>query len=102
MDNPELKKLMAAYFHQDFDEVHGGVWETVDAYVRADPVRASLLPAEIDRVLQELPTEDEVDRYLDGLGCQYLAAPEDGGYRGWLTEIARRVSEATRAAGRQP
>ena len=102
METPLLKRLLRAYFHQDFFEVHGGVWETVDAFVADDPEGASLLPAEIVWVLDHYPSENEVDLYLDELGCQYGPQPGDGGYRGWLTEIARRVTEATRAAGRQP
>ena len=95
MQTPELRQLMAAYFHQDFMDVHGGVWEAVDAFVRVDPGRAGALLSEIELVLRELPTEPEVDMYLDQLGCEYWAPPEEGGYRGWLTEIARRVAAAT-------
>lgn len=102
MKTPRLKEMMGAYFHEDFFEVHGGVWETVDAYVTDDPIDASKLPNEIDWTLEQYPDEQDLRKYVRGLGCSYRVQPEDGGYRGWLTEIARRVTEATRAAGRQP
>ena len=67
------------------------------------PINASKLPNEIDWTLEHYPDEQDLPQVCaSGLGCSYRLQPEDGGYRGWLTEIARRVTEATRAAGRQP
>jgi len=87
---------MGSYFHQDFFLVHGGVWEAVQAFIDDDPDDARLLPGEIATVLTHFPDEASLERYLDDLGCAYRAQAQDGGYRGWLTEIARRVEAATR------
>ena len=85
---------MGAYFHQDFYEAYGGVWETVDAYVADDP-RREQLPDEIGWALEHYPDEEDLRQYVFDLGCEYRVQPEDNGYRGWLTEIARRVEAAT-------
>ena len=95
MKTPRLKELMRAYFHQDFYAAYGGMWETVDAYVADDPVDSSKLPDEIGWALEHYPHEDELRQYVLELGCEYRVQPEDNGYRGWLTEIARRVEAAT-------
>ncbi len=50
---------------------------------------------EIDQVLDEMPTEDTVDSFLKSLGSCYTTTPEEGGYRGWLTEVSLRVAAAT-------
>lgn len=93
MNTPVLQHLMAAYFHQDFFHDYGGVWEPVDAFVREDPSDTDQLVAEIKAVVKRFD-EDELGAYVDNLGAYYVPQPEDGGYRGWLTEIARRVEAA--------
>ncbi len=98
MKTPALRHLMGAYFHQDFFVSYGGVWETLEQFTRDAPEEAELLPREIGLVLDTHATEAEVEAFLNELGCEYLVQPDDGGYRGWLTEIARRI----RAAAGQP
>ena len=51
MRTPALKRLLSAYFHQDFHLMDGGVWERVDAFISEDPEDAHALPTEINRVL---------------------------------------------------
>lgn len=97
MTDSALDYLLGTYFHQDFFEDYGDEWGALDAFMRLDAHLVSALPDEIDRLLATHPTEDALDDYLNDLGCEYLAGPEDGGYRGWLTEVARRVREATSA-----
>ena len=90
-----LAYFMSNYFHQDFDQEFGDEWGAVDAFIRADPHLAPAVPADIDQLLATHTDEATLDSYLSNLGCEYRADPEDGGYRGWLTEVARRVREAT-------
>ena len=85
---------MGAYFHQDFYESYGGVWETVDQFIHDAPNNAARVPDEVRQVLKRYDTDEQVEAFLDQVGCEYLAQPGDGGYRGWLTEIARRVESA--------
>jgi hypothetical protein len=86
-----IETLMKAYFHQDFREVHGGVWETVDAFVRDNPRNASRVIEEVPELLKSLPTDEQVDYWLDSLGCEYRFENHEGGSRQWLREIASRV-----------
>jgi hypothetical protein len=92
MNTPALEHLMGAYFHQDFHDLYGGVWQTLEAFVIDSPDEAARLPEEIALALSAHSSDDALERYLDQLGCEYRPQPGDGGYRGWLEEIARRVS----------
>jgi len=94
MDDTLLHQLMGAYFHEDFHDVYGGVWQTVDAFIADDPAESAQLPNEIAWALTKFSTEEAMESYLTSLGCSYQPQPGEGGYRGWLTEIARRVSAA--------
>jgi hypothetical protein len=94
MQTPALDYLLGAYFHQDFFDEHGGVWETVDAFIANDPHRAEQVSVEIDQLLAE-STEEEIVKHVDGAGSAYAADWDGGTYRGWLTGIADRVRRAT-------
>lgn len=95
MQTPALKHLMSGYFHQDFALVHGSPSDTVAAFVRDAPEEALDLSHEIESILAQLPSDQDVERYLEQLGCEYFAQPEDGGYRGWLNSIAKQVRRTT-------
>ena len=90
MSRLAIETLMKAYFHQDFREVHGGMWQTVDAFVRDDPSDAGRVIVEVPELLSRLTTDAEVDTYLDSLGW-YRFETHEGGSREWLREIAQRV-----------
>ena len=94
MQTPSLEHLMSAYFHQDWYEEHGDEWANLQDFVEGEPELAPRLPIEIEQVLAHLPTDDRVDAYLRSLGSYYTTTPEEGGYRGFLQEIARRVQTA--------
>ena len=91
MDELALESLFKAYFHQDFYEVYGGVWETVDAFVRDDPIDARRILDEVPHVLDRHPSDEDVRRYLTSVGCSYRSELHDGGSREWLREISRHV-----------
>lgn len=94
MNTPALAHLMGAYFHQDFHDLYGGVWQTLAAFTSDSPVEAAELPREIARVLNAYESDHEIEGYLDRLGCEYRPEAGQGGYRAWLEDIARRVSVA--------
>ena len=96
MGTPALAHLMGAYFHLDWaEEFDGDPWRAVGAYLAGTPDLAPELAGEIGGVLESNPSDDEVQRYLASLGSCFTPTAAEGGYRGWLTEVARRVSEAT-------
>ncbi len=90
-----LDYFLSNYFHQDFNEDFGDQWGALDSFLEHEQEQAVAVPSEVKQLLATHPTEDELDVYLTDLGCEYRASAEDGGYRGWLTEIARRVEAAT-------
>ena len=96
METPALEHLVGAYFHLDWaDEFDDDPWRALDAFISGTPDLAPRVPEEVSALLRELPTDDEVGAYLAALGSAFTPSREDSGYRGWLTEVARRVREAT-------
>ncbi|MGA8258271.1 MAG: contact-dependent growth inhibition system immunity protein [Nocardioides sp.] len=89
---PTLKYLMECYYHQDFYEFDGTEWGALDEFLSRDSSLAPKLPAEIAVVLAHVETESELADFVAQLGAQVHWDDTPGGYRGWLAEIARRVS----------
>jgi len=94
VQTPALENLLGAYFHQDWFDEHGDEWATLDDFIDGEPALAPLLPGEIRQLLAEHADEASLEARLFSLGSCYVTSPTEGGYRGWLTEIARRVTAA--------
>jgi hypothetical protein len=94
MTTTPLEYLLGSYFHQDLHEVYGDEWGALDQFIVNDPHRLAGLPEEIDGLLASKVSEGELREYVTAVGAEFRPGGE-GGYRGWLTEIARRVREAT-------
>ena len=92
---PAFWQFAGAYLHQDWPDEYGDPWRALEAFITDEPALAQVLPHEIERALQEHGSENELASFVAGQGGFYVPRPEDGGYRGWLTEVARRVREAT-------
>ena len=97
MEAPALTYLLETFFHQDFHQVYGSVWDTVDTFVARYPDLAPDVPGEVERVLASLASEAEIEEFVTSTGCEYMPQPEDHGYRGWLAELADRVEAALAA-----
>jgi hypothetical protein len=94
METPALYQLMGGYLHQDFDVV-GDLDDNIDLFASDSPALAALLPREVESVLETYTTEDELEAFCDRMGCEVVPLEGEGGYRGWLTQIAERVRLAT-------
>ena len=92
-ESPALWHLMGAYLHQDY-AYDGTIDENIALYVVESPDLAPALPAEVDRALREFPSEQDLETFLDDLGCEVFP-PHGLTYREWLTQIADRVRAAT-------
>jgi hypothetical protein len=93
---PALDQLMGAYFHQDWEDEAADEWAVLDLFVAGEPDTAELLPGEINHVLTQLQSEAELKHLvIEELGGSFLADWDGGTYRGWLTQIADRVRQAT-------
>ncbi len=91
MRTPALEQLMGAYLHQDYD-LEGDVWDNVDAFVVESPDLVPLLAAEVAWA-RATPTNGS-SRSSCSPWAPRWSGPDEGGYRGWLSEIARRVGQA--------
>ena len=91
---PALWEFLGGYLHQDWADEFTDEWQALDQFISDAPELASGLAGEINRVLSEHDSEYDLHSYLTQQGANYRPLDE-GGYRGWLTEIARRVSAAT-------
>lgn len=94
MDTPRLGTLMGAYFHEDWVD-DGDEEDTVQLFLGEQPGSVEIVP-EIDKLLTAMPDEEDVARYVLGLGACYVPGAEEGGYRGWLVSIAARAQEFRR------
>lgn len=94
MPTPSLDYFLSNYFHQDFYDDFGDEWGALDTLRDRDPHRYGPLPVEIEELLRTYVTEAQLEDYADRLGCEFNPS-QHGGYRAWLTEVARRVSAAT-------
>ena len=92
--NSSLDYFLGTYFHQDFNDEFGSARVLLTPSWHRSPTRQPG-PRPDPRVLRAHPTEQELETYLEDLRCQYLPGESEGGYRGWLSEIARRVEAAT-------
>lgn len=90
---PALWHLLGGYLHQDYDWT-GTIDENIDLFVSGTPDLAPLLPAEVDRALAEHTTEEDLEAFVEALGCQVLP-PDDLTHRAWLSQIAEHVRAAT-------
>jgi hypothetical protein len=89
----DLYQFLATNFHQDWD-LEADDWEgVVDNYVNEDPSAAHLrmLATEINDLLA-IRTEEALREFLvRKVGVDYL--PDPLSYRGWLTNIATRLTQ---------
>ena len=94
LSTPALKQLSGAYYHQDWMLLEEDEWGVLEDFLDHEPSLAPLLAHEIDDVLDQFDSDDEVRDYLFALGSCYTTTAEDGGYRGWLAEVGRRSRSA--------
>ncbi|SED32583.1 hypothetical protein SAMN04490357_4503 [Streptomyces misionensis] len=84
---PELRHLLAAYFHQDFSRFYQSHTEALDDYFSGtSPEDIAQAAGEIESLLALVDSEEELDRVTEILGLQVY--PPDGvPLRQWLADI---------------
>ncbi len=92
---PAFWHFAGAYLHQDWPEEYGDPWRALAAFVTDEPALAAAMPDEIEHALQDNGSEEGLAAFVIVQGAAFVPGPDDGGYRGWLTEVARRVRVAT-------
>ena len=96
VSKPEnLKYLLAAYFHQDWNHTHSTWEEVVDEYVNLDPSSVQGVTSEIDVLLSSPLDDTELDQELMRMGCAF---DPPGGDRAWLRALRDRIRRLTTPA----
>lgn len=86
----ELWTLFGAYFHQDFEDVHGTPEETVKAFCRASSAEQRVEAAnEARRILDGTVSEADTLGVVQRLGLDYHPEAEGWQMRDWLAELER-------------
>lgn len=89
MDN--LRYLLSAYFHQDWNHTHGSWQEVIAEFVTDDGPTVEAVPGEIDRLLSRTPDDEALERAVRSLGCDYDPAEGD---RAWLQAVRAHIAAA--------
>ena len=87
MDN--LKYMLSAYFHQDWNHTHNSWEAVVDEFATDDRSTVAAVPGEIDRLLAGVTDDAELDQLVLSLGCDYNP---DEGDRAWLSAVRDRIT----------
>jgi hypothetical protein len=89
-----LRALLDCYLHEDWVDDYVDLWHAVDDFTRGEPDWAPNFSADVQYVLEQRHTEQEIEQLLDELGMVYHP-PGDGwdSYRAWLLAVAAHVEE---------
>jgi hypothetical protein len=87
MDN--LRYMLSAYFHQDWNHTHDSWQAVVDEFVTDDRTTVVEVPREIEKILAEVTDDLELGQLILSLGCDY--SPIEGD-RAWLTAVRDRIT----------
>ena len=91
---PATWQFVGAYLFQDWTAHYVDEWGALDEFLEGEPTLAPQLPTEVDWILERFSTEAELRDYLvDKQGSYFLPSEDEGGFRGWLTEVAHRARE---------
>lgn len=93
MPHRALTLLVQGYLNQDWPYDYPDAWAAVDDFLEHEPRRHDL-PGEITDVLERMPSEDDVRRYvLEDLDSGYLPHADGYSVTGWLTALRDHVQE---------
>jgi contact-dependent growth inhibition (CDI) system CdiI-like immunity protein len=88
---PALALLASEFLHADWPDEYEDVDDAVHAFATGRPALAARLAAEVDNLLAEMLSDEQLEDMLVGhLGLAYR--PDRGvTYERWLREVAQRV-----------
>ena len=88
---PALALLASEFFHADWPDEYEDVDDAVHAFATARPALAARLPSEVDNLLAEMLSDEQLEDMLVGhLGLAHR--PERGvTYDRWLRDVAQWV-----------
>jgi hypothetical protein len=94
---PYLEHFLGAYFHQDFDVVHGSFEGTIADFVKdSQPYDVAGLRADIERYLATTPHE-LLESFNRKFSPSIIIGGSDVAARRWLTDLAQSLRDASGA-----
>jgi len=93
-DLKALSTLIGGYLNEDWPDDYGDPWAAVEAFVRYEPSYAPSLRSDVEHLVAEQISDQDVEKRLGKFGLGYRPST-DGSiqYRTWLLEVADRVDE---------
>jgi len=93
----ELLQFFGGYLNEDWPDEYADEWAALDNYLHDSPGVAPEFCKEIQALLDDHPSEDEVSKVLSyDLACAYAAENLGWKYRDWLKALS---DYATKAIG---
>ena len=96
-DLKALSTLVGGYLNEEWPEDYGDPGAAIEAFVRHEPDCAPSLRSDIEELVAEQISDQEVEKQLGKFGLGYRPSV-DGSirYRTWLLAVADRVEEILR------
>jgi hypothetical protein len=89
-----LGTLIGGYLNEDWPEEYGDPWVAIERFVLWEPGFAPAVRSDVDRVIAECTSDQEVEKVLDKFGLGYAATTAGwDSYGAWLLAVADRVDE---------
>lgn len=73
---------------------YSGPWAAVDDFIDDRPELVAGLPEEVDRLLEQYPSEEQLEQFLLRAHFCYYVKAHGWTYRGWLLAVADRMKQA--------
>jgi hypothetical protein len=89
-----LELLLSGYLHEDWTEDYPSFWHAVDDFVDGERQAAPHFRVDVDTILSQCRSEQEIQQALRRLGMVYYP-PGDGWetYRTWLLAVAEYIEK---------
>jgi hypothetical protein len=92
VDYPALEQFAGGYLHQDWRLDYDNAWEALDDFIDGQPELVTPLSRELKSLLAKQLTDEELAGVLVTHGADHIPRGTDGTAKGWLQEVAARVS----------
>ena len=88
---PALALLASEFLHADWPDEYADVEDAVDAFATYRPALAARLPDEVDELLAQMLSEDQLEDLLVDHLCVAYRPVRPITYTRWLETLGRRV-----------
>ena len=86
---PSLFQFFCGYLNPDWPDEYADEWAALDEYLRYNPGSASGFRPDVQAMLEENSTEEDLRKVLyDDLGCAFSVESAGWKYRDWLQALS--------------